>query len=95
MTEIVQTETENITLPEAVTFYKKYKNFIWGAIIAIASMTGTNVDRIGEFLPDSLLKDARVDDLIVRVEKLEEYFKPDFEHPVIKDAITRDYNKDN
>lgn len=98
--KIVVVNEEKITLPEAITFYKKYKNFIWGAVIAVASITGTNVDRIGEFLPDGLMKDSRVDGLIERVEVLEKKSEqPANIGPVIRDAIkeslTRDYQKDN
>lgn len=98
--KIVVVNKDEITLPEAITFYKKYKNVIWGAVIALASITGTNVDRIGEFIPDGLIKDSRVDGIITRVEALEKKSEqPANIGPVIRDAIkeslTRDYNKDN
>ncbi len=105
MSEIVEIkQTDNITIPEAIGFWVKYKNYIYAAAIAVVSLFGGNVDRIGEFIPDQIMRDKRVDALITRVDAIEQQLQTSSHEPLIKDAIKetlkeieadfeRDYNK--
>jgi hypothetical protein len=63
---------EQLTVPEALSWWSKNKNLIWGGILVIATLLGGNVDRIDSFVPDGLGKDSRVDEVIVRVDRLED-----------------------
>lgn len=68
-------ERDEITIGEAVGFWKNNKSWILPAIMAILGMLGgANADKVGAILPNtpetiSVVK--RVDDLEVRVSKLE------------------------
>lgn len=68
--KVVVVEKEELTIPEALTWWQKNKAWVWPIIAGVVMLFGGNVDRIDEFLP-ALPSTEAVKTLQTQVDKLQ------------------------
>ncbi len=42
---------ENITIPEALSWWQSNKKWVWPAVVGLAGLLGGNLDRVGDLAP--------------------------------------------
>ena len=66
-----QVRREELTVDEALTFWEKHKNKIWGIVLVVLGAFGANVDRFANLFPLPPEVNNRIESVEARVERLE------------------------